>query len=140
MRKILTNILFSIILLQFGCSVPAPSKEDFIGIWKSNDGGVFNFKDDNTFSAENLTGEKMFDGFQKYYGKKITEKGKWYIKKEKDRWRLFLDFKKVEQSNGGHSTQLNIEGKNGVLLNKPPWVLFVWIGDPDDINKYEFTK
>ncbi len=37
----------------------------------------------------------------------------------------------------GFSLEISVEG---VFEDNKPYYLFVWIGDPDDMNKYKFVK
>lgn len=123
-----------------GCAVSEPKELDFVGNWVSEDGGEFKFNENGTFSTKDLVGEKMFSEFEKYHGQKINESGKWNLVKGQNGWKISLDFNKVGAFSGKHSTQFNISGEKGFASSKPPWYLFVWVGDPDDGVTYNFMR
>jgi hypothetical protein len=101
---------------------------------------------------------KQVDYYNVYFekeheGKKLDFAGQWEIVKENKKSKLELHtdatFKdvgvdKTYTNNGevrSHKLGLALEiAGEGVFENKPPWHLFVWIGDPDDVNKYKFVK
>ena len=139
MNKILNLVIALGLLVVQSCSVADPKQEDVLGTWKTDDGAMFTFNSDGTFSSENLSGEKMFER-KEYYGKTYNESGTWELKNQSGKWRVHLNFYKVGDSKGGVGSQLNIAGEKGIASNKPPWYLFKYVGDPDDGMMYEFRK
>ena len=122
-----------------GCLGQQPTKNDIIGVWIAEDGGRFSFEADGSFTSENLSGSKIFSGFANYDGMNFSESGNWELKDASGGSIVSLNSRKSEKLQGSFSTQLTVSGE-GLLGNKPPWRLFAWIGDPDDMNKYEFKK
>lgn len=134
------------------CSSPEAQKQDFVGIWKSEDGAVIDLKADGNYTAKQLDYYNVYLE-KEHKGKKLDFAGRWKIvnKDKKLRLELHTDatFKdlginKTYTYNGevrSHKLGLTFEiaGK-GIFENKPPWHLFIWVGDPDDVNKYKFVK
>ncbi len=135
MKKLIQSISLALMCILQGCS-GQPTKKDIIGVWVAEDGGKFSFEENGSFSTENLSGSKIFSGFDKYDDMKFSEQGTWELSEGSV---IILDFEKSDNLQGGFSTQLSISGE-GLLENNPPWYLFAWIGDPDDMNKYKFEK
>jgi hypothetical protein len=47
---------------------------------------------------------------------------------------------KYELYDGGEGEIVFYISGRGINGNNPPWNIFIWDGDPDDMQKYEFTK
>lgn len=137
--KIFTHVI-SLVWMCFlqGCYVQQPSRNDIIGVWVAKDGGKFLFQDDGSFTSENLSGSKIFAGFSEYAKESFMESGTWEIMDSSGVSIVSLNFRKSEKLKSGFSTKLKISGEG--LFNRPPWRLLVWIGDPDNMNEYEFKK
>lgn len=139
MKKNIHFVSFMLMCVLQGCLGQQPTRNDIVGVWIAEDGGKFSFEEDGSFISENLSGSKIFYGFAKYEGVNFNESGTWALKKVSGGSVISLDFSISEKLQGGFSTQLTVSGE-GLLENKPPWRLFAWLGDPDDMNKYEFKK
>jgi hypothetical protein len=127
------------VLIASGCTSQKPNKKYFIGIWKSEQGGEFEFNSDGSFIAKGIVSEKLF-GSSEGLSKTFSESGTWNFENVNGRFTIPLTFNNGIKSTGKYFMKLNIVGENGIAENKPPWRLYVWIGDPDDMNKYEFRK
>lgn len=139
MRNIVSYLyLLSMFLFQ-GCTGSEPTKNEIVGTWAAEDNAIISFNEDGTFDTRNLPGSKIFSGFSEYKDEKFNEHGNWKLRKGQGNWIIDLDFDRSEKVESGFATQMSISGE-GLSENKPPWYLFIWIGDPDDMNKYKFVK
>lgn len=139
-------------VLLYGCYSPTPTKDDIKGRWYSADGAVIELRADGSYVAKQIDYNSIYLE-KEYKGKKIDFVGKCEIISEDKKWKLELytdaTFKdiginKTYTYNGeirSHRLGLTFEiSGEGILENKPPWHLFVWIGDPDNGNRYKFEK
>ncbi|MFZ6663657.1 hypothetical protein [Peijinzhouia sedimentorum] len=135
--------MIGIFLSIVGCKEPKFNEADFIGVWKAEDGANITINQNGTCTLDGLN--KSIVSIAKSDDEKLTTQGTWKL----------ID----SVSNGvtgGISTGIKItynlvdrEGKGGVDFyisgqgfseNKPPWDLFIWDGDPDEMIKYKFVK
>lgn len=128
-------------------------KEQFTGSWESGDGAIIELREDGTYTARKLDflAYCCYDEIEDTM--RFDMEGDWRIMEEGDRPILKLSSNQTFEDYGIEKTytvdgkvlsykigmELNISGR-GMLENKPPWHLFYWVGDPDDMNKYEFLK
>lgn len=150
-----TGFRFVAIMLSLffqSCGSAEVQRQDFVGIWKSDDGAVIELKADGSYVAREIDYYKIY--FEnEHKGKKLNFIGQWEIADENKKSKLELHtdatFKdvginKTYTYNGevrSHKLGLTFEiSGEGLFENKPPWYLFIWIGDPDDMNKYKFVK
>ena len=128
-------------------------KEQFTGSWESGDGAIIELREDGTYTARKLDFLTYccYDEIEDTM--RFDMEGDWRIMEEGDRPILKLSSNQTFEDYGIEKTytvdgkvlsykigmELNISGR-GMLENKPPWHLFYWVGDPDDMNKYEFLK
>lgn len=143
------NLLFFLI----GCSNNQPKEKDFVGVWKSNDGAKIELYKNGTFKAKNIY-YYNYDQNKKFKNKKFNFDGVWKlnfenkqgVKLDINSTKKFSDYGIVytyiiDDNIFSHKLNMSFEIKgHGVLENKLPWELFVWIGDPDNMNKYVFLK
>jgi len=131
----------SIILASIfqGCTGFNPTKNEIIGIWKSSDGAILEFKKDGTFAGQSLPGEKIFFNSSEFRDKRFNESGKWDVKKWQDQWVVTLSFNRSPTLKKGYDTRILISGSNGVLENKPPWYLFQWV-EEEGGQRYKFER
>ncbi|SZD73537.1 Uncharacterised protein [Candidatus Ornithobacterium hominis] len=135
--------VIGIFLSLVGCKEPKFNEADFIGIWKSEDGANIVINKDGTCILNELN--KSIVSIAKSDDEKLTTDGTWKL---------------IDNVNngitGGINTGIKItynlvdrEGKGeidfyisgqGFSENKPPWDLFIWDGDPDEMIKYKFVK
>ena len=145
--KYIVRLMLSVMsMFSMGCVGENNSlKEDcFVGTWqsegnakivlnKNGKGELFNFNYENVNSIANK--DSILNGACEWKLEQINGSNKVAIAYYDGGTIQYLD--KMVQTNLKISFQ--IEG-TGVFGNKPPWNLFVFIGDPDELNKYTFTK
>ncbi|MCD8556898.1 MAG: hypothetical protein LRY59_09850 [Bacteroides graminisolvens] len=123
------NLLLSILLLLSSCTNECPTSNYFVGTWESNLGGQIILNADSSCIIQNVND---ISGTQKSF------QGKWLFRKKDD-----LDENRynisIREEDGGGYLVFYISGK-GLFGNQSPWCIFQYIGDPDDFNKYEFSK
>lgn len=137
MRQLILLLEMIASMFLFSCNSEKYKEEDFVGIWKSNDGAIIQLKSDFSFIANSLDFSKIYYPFYKCKNKKTDCIGKWKYTMNSQKERVIYVLCDVD--NKQRSFSFYISGK-GVLGNKPPWDLYVDIGDPDDMNRYVFTK
>lgn len=135
--------MIGIFLSLVGCKEPKFNEADFIGVWKAEDGANITINQNGTCTLNGLN--KSIVSIAKSDDEKLTTDGTWKL---------------IDNVNngitGGISTGIKVtynlvdrEGKGGFEFyisgqgfseNKPPWDLFVWNGDPDEMTKYKFIK
>lgn len=142
-------LLFSII--SYSCNNIDIKKEDLVGKYIAKDGAFIELYDDRTFIAKKVNLENIYGDWAR--NMIIDFEGQWSVEIYGKKIRVDLrsnytysDFgvkreyarlgKKISHKIGFN---LDILGQ-GVFENNPPWDLFVWIGDPDDLNKYKFIR
>lgn len=135
-KKSLFNLLFiSLFFLLNGCSNPKPTFQDFVGIWVSEDGGEIIFKEDSTCIVKELYAKQISPFSEEKTS--LSGEGQWRIRTKDsngyDQYNIAINLKGVIYFS------LFISGE-GLLDNRPPWYLFDYIGDPDELNLYKFTK
>ena len=126
-------------MLLFGCTSYSPTAESIVGTWVAKDGAIFQLNGDGTFETRNLSGNIIFQYNKEYKDLIFNETGTWELGKYQGHWAVFLRFNTSAQLKGGFVTQILIAGSKGIFENKPPWYLFLWIGEEGG-NRYEFTK
>jgi hypothetical protein len=120
-------------LLILGCMQDKEITDNsVIGTWHSKSGEKITFNQDHTFTAENIESSVWFPNNYQYQNMKLTLTGKWILKNEFEILEIKLSFDSTESFKGGYVSQLYIRGLNGFFENKPPWVLFFWIGEPGE--------
>ncbi len=118
--------------LLFGCSHTKPERKDFIGTWKADDGATVQLKEDGSLIVNQINLSNIFFD-NKNPANKIDFTGKWEFTKDNYKRQV------IKVNSSKYTFNFNTSGQ-GALENKPPWDLYVWIGDPDDMNKYKFVK
>lgn len=155
MKIIYRIIVFSFLTIIINSCDTQISKRDLEGTWESNDGALIVLNEDGTYTVKGIN-YFLISGDKNFNGQKIDLTGKWHIGKtgnqEKKTVELisnltykdfgihdtYVDKNGLEQS---HKINCSFEvSESGLFSNKPPYSLFVHIGDPDDMNKYNFTK
>ncbi len=153
MRKLISIVLVVLLSIVLnGCSMNF-KKEDFIGTWKSGDGAVIELKKDGSYIAKQINYNNIYPN-EKLKKKRFDITGNWEIinnSKQENRLKLssnatfsdygIIDTYTIDGMVRSHKVGLNFEiSGEGIFENNPPYYLFVWIGDPDDMNKYKFAK
>jgi len=139
-RKIIIMGILSIFSFGLGgCfSEQIPTKNDIVGVWKSQYGETLTINNDSSFIADNLKTESLY---RKASKEKINGQGNWEIVKKKDVWILHLSFsiyvKDGIKNDRGQGFPLYIRG-DGFLGNKLPWRIHSW--DEDDFDFSVFKK
>lgn len=150
--KIQCVVAMLLSLLPQSCSDPEPKREDFIGVWKSDDGAVIELRIDGVYSAKQIN-YYNYDSEKEYENRRLDFTGRWEIVNEEKKLRLKLQSNATFKDFGINRTY-TVDGQvyshkigltfdiagQGLLEDKPPWHLFVWIGDPDNVDKYKFEK
>jgi hypothetical protein len=116
---------------MFSCK--NPNREEFIGKWESEDKAMIVLNEDNTCVLRNLDATKIWGAKNDSEIKEINSTGKWeFVSPDKlsRRYRIYIHYDK------GHFPLFMMgTGLTGYFR---PWKLFDYIGDPDDMNLYEF--
>lgn len=129
MGKNLKILILMITLFSFlGCGEKMKD-EDFVGVWKAQDGAIVKLERNGVVIIKGINMAMILSNENKFAD--ITGE-----------WKLTTDL------NGNQVVEINTDKYNfsffisgqGVFGNKPPWSLYVFIGDPDELNKYLFTK
>jgi len=140
------NYLFILItsVLLYGCGNPKPQSTDFIGSWKSKENARIILNRNGTCTLKGVDYFKI-SSFPQNKERKLNAKGTWNFINNADSG--IID----GISNGVNITYTIPEKKlkgeivfyisgQGLNGNTPPWSLFIWDGDPDEMTKYEFIK
>ena len=125
-------LIFIVSLLAFSsCENKGTTFYDWVGTWVSSDNAKIILKEDSSCVVDNLKG-----AYFGYEGDLYLE-GTWSVKKG-----VFPIVSEISiSSNNGEGMYITFYASGeGLLGNKPPWHLFQYIGDPDELNKYRFTK
>ncbi|EOA51788.1 hypothetical protein KSZ28_05820 [Bacteroides salyersiae] len=132
MRKLL-NVLILIGVLSSigGCTYKKPTLVDFIGIWKSSTGGEIILQEDSICVIKNI----IYSGY--LCTEMLSYKGKWEFRDKDDLGNKQYNI--IISKEGVLFMCFYISGE-GLFNNTPPWYLFQYIGDPDELNLYKFTK
>ncbi len=126
----LLNYICLLLLLQ-GCSGQEPLREDFIGKWKSSNGSLIELTRDGHFNGIKVDMSKIIYDVDDLEGKALQ-----------GRWELTTDNygkQVIKISTEKYRFNFYIVGE-GLFEKTPPWRIYSYIGDPDDMNKYEFIK
>ncbi|MFI5193207.1 MAG: hypothetical protein ACHQD7_04100 [Chitinophagales bacterium] len=85
-------------LLQ-ACGGNQPTQNDVVGTWKSPDGAILIFDQDETFSGKSLPAEyfTFYTSKSEIDGKKVNGTGKWKLKKGQGFEEISLDFQKMDK-------------------------------------------
>ena len=139
-RKNFINIItFIVVMLLFGCTSYSPTAESIVGTWVAKDGAILQLNEDGTFETKNLSGNIIFGHDEEYKDLIYNETGTWELGKFGGQWVVFLRFDRSARLTRGFSTQISVVGRKGIFENKPPWYLYIWIGEGGE-SRYEFTK
>lgn len=145
------SLLFLVTLLFMISCNKKVNEKDLVGIWEAKDGATIELKPDKSFSGSNIDFGKIEFPEKEFANKKVTFDGNWKLTEYSKSIELvsgstYADYgiENTYLDNGikkSHRLGFSfiIEG-SGLLQNSPPWKLVVYIGDPDEMNKYEFMK
>ncbi|WP_368106949.1 hypothetical protein [Bacteroides nordii] len=134
-NKSLFNIAFVYLCFLFnGCNNSKPIFQDFIGTWTSEDGGEIILRSDSTCVLKNIR-DTYIDIISD--DKPLNYEGKWILREKDD-----LEYDKYNIRIEKQGTILIIFYISGERLfgYASPWYLLRYIGDPDELNLYKFTK
>lgn len=134
-------ILLSIVL--HNCGGSRSKATDFIGTWKSSDSAYIQLNKNGTCILKGVDYYKI-SSFPKNKNKELNVKGTWKFIEN-------VESGIIDNMNNGIAIIYNLpEGKQGEISlyisghgingNNPPWNIFIWDGDPDEMQKYEFVK
>lgn len=142
--KIYLLFITLIAITLFGCCEPHFNQCDFIGKWTSSDSSSINLYSDGTCRLNNINYIKI-NSIESKKGDKLNSSGV---------WKLIYEFEsgipngistgvgisyRLPNRAGTGGLDFFISGE-GILENKPPYYLFIWDGDPDNVEKYKFVK
>lgn len=141
-------ILMSLFLFFQNCGHPKPKREYFVGTWKSNDGASILLFENGNCEVRNLNYKNIYP-FKYDTLQIINFHGSWDLLTVKGEPKIDISYYedntydyKGEIRRYKRGFEFNIIGQ-GLLKKQPPFDLYVFIGDPDDIdesNKYRFVK
>ena len=131
-----------IVCLFISCSQPKPNNEEIIGVWESSEGVTIELKKDYSIRITDYPlslNNRDFKGV-------LNGNGTWKIYKDKrDHWwsiQISAQNDRIipELQSNGIAVELLI-ARSGLLGNGSEITsLFIWKGDPDADNRYEFKK
>ena len=151
--NLISIFITSISFIFINCGNQPVHKFDIVGLWESKDGAKIEIKENGNYIANNIN-YYNYDSKPEYKNKKFSFSGIWKLESNnKNITKLKLESNKTFKDFGINSfgtingtieyykisISFEIQGE-GIFKNKPPFFLFVWIGDPDDINQYKFVK
>jgi hypothetical protein len=130
--------LFGIMMVVcFGCNPKSPLDKDVVGKWGHSSGAVLIIKEDGTFTGAHLPLNYLLTASKTTV---FNGTGKWKLKQDQGRWVIGLDFDttSVNDHKNGFTTIILISG-SGILENKAPWYLFLWM-EEEGGERYKFSK
>lgn len=139
------NKFFFIIFVAFlTCCSKKHNHIDFVGIWKSTDGASIKLNKDGTCYLNELNQNYLMSGNFKV-NKKITTIGRWELIEDSDQDKIIegntenirIIYELIDRKGKG-KVAFNII-KDVFFENKAPSI-YIWIGDPDNNDKYLFEK
>ncbi len=147
--RVLAKFIFPMLLsfLFQSCSSPKPQKEYFVGTWKADDGATVELYENGKCKVSGLNYYKIYP-FEKHKNQQLNFDGTWDLTNDGEP-KLHLSYNEgktyqykgeTKEYKAGFDFEVSGQGAFG---NKPPWGLYVILGDPDDIdesNKYKFVK
>lgn len=143
MKTNLKYILIAFLAIILSCTDSKTKKTDFIGVWKSSDEAYIILKKNGTCTLKGIDYYKI-SSFPKNKNKKLNAEGTWQFTEDAESG--IIDninsgvYIKYELYDGGEGEIVFYISGQGINGNNPPWNIFIWDGDPDDMQKYEFTK
>lgn len=122
-------LILLIALFSFLSCREKMNDQDLVGVWKARDGAMVRLERGGVVIIKGMNMAMIWSNENKL-ADIIGE------------WKFTTDL------NGNQVVEINADKYNfsffmsgqGVVGNKPPFDLYVFIGDPDDFNKYSFTK
>jgi|GEM_PF-4575480 len=134
--NIVFKCLFLLSLIVVSCNHPKPSIKEIIGVWKSDEGATIEFMDNGKLSIQRVQGNIL--GNRK--GSYVSGVGSWKINNSESvsPWWM-VDFT-IKNHKTNYNSQFIIERKNHITGGDSIEYIFIWIGDPDDENRYKFYK
>ena len=143
MYKLYKYISFILVItIIVSCSAPQPSIEDITGVWESIEGARFKFDKNGEVDVKDYPlylSNTTFEG--KYNGL-----GTWSISDDKVGslfWEIEITSESVKKTtliNNGLAIKLLVSRSGLGGSNSKITTLFVWKGDPDEDDRYEFKK
>ncbi|MFV0507367.1 MAG: hypothetical protein ACK5L5_11820 [Bacteroidales bacterium] len=128
-KQIVTIIIGLFLFLQ-SCSNLKFERKDFVGIWEAGDKATVELNEDSSTIIKDID---LSNIFYSKTNETIDFSGKWEFTTD-------MYKKQVIRINSRKYTfDFYISGQ-GTFGNKPPFDLYIFIGDPDEMNKYRFIK
>jgi len=137
MRYIIITIFIS---LFPSCNGDKISKEDLVGLWKSEEGSSIYLNADGSCFFDNVD---CYNIFSRYKNRVIDFSGSWTFNQERKYGgdhSIEIKTNKIliENDTINYSFSLYIKG-TGVFENKKPWIIYKYKGDIDNLDIYKFT-
>lgn len=133
---LLSNILYS-------CGSSKPKQTDFIGTWKSSDNASIKLNKNGTCILKGVDYYKI-SSFPKNKNRELNVIGTWQFTENAESGiidnidnGITIIYNLPDRTKGEILLYISGRGING---NSPPWNLFIWDGDPDEMLKYDFVK
>lgn len=135
--------IIPILLLLIGCNNFDLKSDDFVGVWKSEDNSIIQLNEDGTCILRNL--DKSIVSILKNENDKLTTNGTWKLIDGVDNGLtngidkgIKITYNLIGRVGKG-GVEFYISGQ-GINESTPPWDIFIWDGDPDEMIKYKFVK
>lgn len=132
---VMKYVLYSIIVTSLfltGCI--SPEKEDFDGgVWRADDGATVYLNGDGSVIINQINRLNVVSGGIKE-GDFVNFTGEWKFTTDFNNQKI-IDISTDDR--GGFD--FHIKGQ-GIFENKRPFDLFVYIGDPDNMDRYIFKR
>lgn len=123
-------MIMGLFLFFQSCGNPKFERKDFVGVWKAEDNATVKLNDDGSAIINKINLSNIFDNKENQV---VDFTGKWEFTTD-------MYKKKVVKINSlKYTFDFYISGQ-GAFGNKPPFDLYVFIGDPDEMNKYRFVR
>lgn len=133
--KKLKYIIVLVSILLVSCNKYNPKKEDFDnGVWKASDGATIFLNSDSSVTIKQINLANIFFEFNNNKPNYVDLTGKWKLTTDLNKHKVISI-----NSNNKYFFDINIKG-HGIFEIKSPFDLFVYIGDPDEMNRYEFKN
>jgi hypothetical protein len=124
-------IIVTAFALSCTFSCRKPDRKEFAGRWESGDKAMIVLHEDHTCFIRNMDASKIWS----HRNDSINGTGKWeFIPPDKfsAHYCIYVDLNKIH-----FPLYVTGAGMTGYFI---PWKLFMYIGDPDDMNLLEFYK
>lgn len=139
----LKNLIYCCFIFLFSCNSPKIENTYFIGNWKADDGAEIIINKDGTCVLKSQNYNIINTATNDL--RKLNTNGTWKIEKDVNSGILFGINEGIKITYGledlrGQGEIIFFISGQGFNEDNPPWDLFIWKGDPDEMVKYKFIK